>query len=137
MKVFKEERQATVLLVVDVSGSTRAGTGGRDGRTNRRLQLARVAGGLALAGIRNQDRIGLVTFTDRVEAYLSPRRSRGHSWAIIQKVYAPHAKGRGTDLAAALGFVHQVQRRRAVIVIASDFLDDGRRSRRARRPSRS
>jgi uncharacterized protein (DUF58 family) len=126
VKVFREERQAIVLLVVDVSGSTRAGTGGRDGRTNRRLQLARVAGGLALAGIRNQDRIGLLTFTDRVESYLSPRRSRGHSWAIIQKVYAPHANGRGTDLAAALAFVHNVQRRRAVVVIASDFLDDGR-----------
>ncbi len=125
VKVFKEERQAIVLLVIDVSGSTRAGTGGRDGRTNRRLQLARVAGGLALAGIRNQDRIGLVTFTDRVEQYLSPRRSRGHSWAIIQSVYSGRVQGHGTDLAAALGFVHQVQRRRAVIVVASDFLDDG------------
>jgi uncharacterized protein (DUF58 family) len=125
VKVFREERQAIVLLVIDVSGSTRAGTGGRDGRTNRRLQLARVAGGLALAGIRNQDRIGLVTFTDRVERYLSPRRSRGHSWAIIQAVYAGRVHGRGTDLAAVLQFVHQVQRRRAMIVLASDFLDDG------------
>ncbi len=125
VKVYKEERQATVLLLVDVSASTRTGTGGRDGRTDRRLQAARVAGGVAFASIRNQDRIGLVTFTDRVESYLSPRRSRGHAWAVIQKVYAHDHKGHGTDLAAAIHFVQSVQRRRAVVVLISDFLDDG------------
>lgn len=125
IKVFREERQVTVMLVVDVSGSTRVGSGGRDGRTDRRLQIARVAGGLAYAGIRNQDRIGLVTFTEQVEAYLSPRRSRGHVWAIIQRVYEAAGSHRGTDIARALGFVHQVQRKRAVVVVVSDFLDEG------------
>ncbi len=125
IKVFKEERQVTVILVVDVSGSTRVGTGGRDGRTDRRLQIARVAGGLAYVGIRNQDRIGLVTFTNQVETYLSPRRTRGHVWAVIQKVYEAQGVERGTNLAEALGFVHQVQKRRAVVVVVSDFLDDG------------
>lgn len=125
VKVYREERQATVLLLVDVSASTRTGTGGRDGRTDRRLQAARVAGGVAFASIRNQDRIGLVTFTDRIESYLSPRRSRGHAWAVIQKVYEHNHKGRGTDLAAAIHFVQSVQRRRAVVVLISDFLDDG------------
>ena len=125
IKVFREERQVPVILVVDVSGSTRVGTGGRDGRTDRRLQIARVAGGLAYAGIRNQDRIGLVTFTDQIETYLSPRRTRGHVWAVIQKVYEASGTQRGTDLAEALAFVHQVQKRRAVVVVVSDFLDDG------------
>jgi uncharacterized protein (DUF58 family) len=125
VKVYREERQATVLLVVDVSGSTLAGTGGRDGRTDRRLHIARIAGGIAFASIRNQDRIGLVTFDEKVESYLSPRRSRGHAWAVIQKVYESRGTGRGTNLAQALHFVHQVQRRRAVIVLVSDFLDDG------------
>lgn len=125
VKVYKEERQVTVLLAVDVSGSTRVGTGGRDGKTDRRLQIARVAGGLAFAGIRNQDRIGLMTFTDRVEGYLSPRRSRGHAWAVIQRVYEARAASRGTDLTAALRFAMGVQRRRAVVVLVSDFLDEG------------
>ncbi len=125
VKVYREERQVTVLLVVDVSGSTRVGTGGRDGRTDRRLQIARVAGGLALAGIRNQDRIGLLTFTDRVERYLTPRRTRGHAWAVIQHVYEASSGSRGTDLAEALRFALRVQRRRAVVVVVSDFLDPG------------
>jgi uncharacterized protein (DUF58 family) len=123
VKVFREERQVTVLLVVDVSGSTRVGSGGRDGRTDRRLQIARVAGGLAYAALRNQDRVGLVTFTDEIEAYLTPRRTRGHVWAVIQAVYAAHARSRGTDLTEALGFVRRIQRRRAVVVVVSDFLD--------------
>jgi uncharacterized protein (DUF58 family) len=123
IKVFREERQVTVLLVVDVSGSTRVGSGGRDGRTDRRLQIARVAGGMAYASIRNQDRVGLVTFTDQIETYLTPRRSRGHVWAVIQKVYEAHSDHRGTDLTEVLRFVRSVQRRRAVIVLVSDFLD--------------
>jgi uncharacterized protein (DUF58 family) len=126
VKVFREERQLTLLLVVDVSGSTRVGAGGRDGRTDRRLQLARIAGGLAYASFRNRDRVGLVTFSDRVERYLSPRRTRGHTWAVIQSVFDPHAHGSGTDLRQALGFVAGVQKRRAVVVVVSDFLDEGR-----------
>jgi len=125
IKVFREERQLTVLLLVDVSGSTRVGTGGRDGRTDRRLQIARVAGGIAYASIRNQDRIGLVTFTDRVEHFLTPRRSRGHVWAVIQTVFSAEGGHRGTDLVELFRFVRQVQRRRATIIIVSDFLDDG------------
>ncbi len=125
IKVFREERQLTVLLLVDVSGSTRVGSGGRDGRTDRRLQIARVAGGLAYASIRNQDRIGLVTFTDRVEQFLTPRRTRGHVWAIIQTVFSAEGQHRGTDLTELFRFVRQVQRRRAVIIVVSDFLDDG------------
>lgn len=125
IKVFREERQLTLLLVVDVSGSTRVGTGGRDGRTDRKRQIARVAGGLAYAAFRNRDRVGLVTFSDHVEAYLSPRRTRGHVWAVIQHVFEGAAQRHGTDLAEALGFVAQTQRRRAVVVLVSDFLDPG------------
>ncbi|HHO52194.1 MAG TPA: DUF58 domain-containing protein [Deltaproteobacteria bacterium] len=125
IKVFREERQATVLLLIDVSGSAQVGTGGRDGRTDRRLQIARIAGGLAYASIRNQDRIGLITFTDMVEAYLPPRKSRGHVWAVIQAAFTASGQHRGTDIAEALRFVQGVQRRRAVLVLVSDFLDDG------------
>ncbi|MEN0067533.1 MAG: DUF58 domain-containing protein [Myxococcota bacterium] len=124
VKVFREERQATVLLVIDVSGSVRVGAGGRDGRTSRRLQIARIAGGLAYASIRNQDRVGLVTFTNQVETYLPPRKNRGHVWAVIRAAFAASGAERGTDLAESLRFVQSVQRRRAVVVVVSDFLDE-------------
>jgi len=125
IKVFREERQLTVLLAVDVSGSAHVGSGGRDGRTDKRLQSARIAGGLAYAGIRNRDKVGLLTFTDRVEHFISPRASRGHVWNIIQHAYDATAASRGTDLAEGLGFLAKTQRRRAVVVVVSDFLDDG------------
>ena len=125
IKVFREERQTTVLLVVDVSGSVHVGTGGRDGRTDRRLQIARIAGGLAYASIRNQDRVGLLTFTERVETYLPPRKSRGHVWSVIREAFTSSGVQRGTNLAEALRFVRAVQRRRAVLVIVSDFMDNG------------
>lgn len=125
VKVFREERQLTVLLAVDVSGSAQVGSGGRDGRTDRRLQMARVAGGLAWAAARNRDQVGLLTFSDRAERWLAPRRTRGHTWAVIREVYAPTAASKGTDLAAALAHLGKVQRRRAVVILVSDFLDGG------------
>lgn len=125
IKVFREERQLTVILAVDVSGSTHVGSGGRDGRTDRRLQIARLAGGIAYAGIRNRDRVGLVTFSDRIETYLKPRRTRGHVWKVIQTVFDAQGAHRGTDLAEALAFLVKTQRRRAVLVVVSDFLDEG------------
>jgi uncharacterized protein (DUF58 family) len=125
VKVFREERQNTVMLVVDVSGSARVGTGGADGRTDRRIQQARVAGGLAYASFRSRDRVGLVTFSDRVERFLSARRSRGHVWAVIQAVFEGAAQSRKTDIASAITFASSIQKRRATMVIVSDFLDAG------------
>lgn len=125
VKVFREERQMTVQLVVDVSGSTRVGMGGVDGVTDRRRQIARIAGGMAYAGIRNRDRVGLTTFTDRVETHLVPRAKRGHVWAVIQAVFEAKSAQRGTDLASVFGFVAKTQKRRAVVVVVSDFLDEG------------
>ncbi len=136
IKVFREERQQTVQLVVDVSGSTKVGSGGRDGRTLRRLQIARVAGGIAYASIRNRDRVGLVTFTDRVEQYLPPRTRRGHVWAVIQSVFEAQGRHRGTNIEAALSYVARTQRRRAVIILVSDFMDQGKWSDAVRRLAR-
>ncbi len=125
VKVFREERQLNLLLVVDVSGSTRVGSGGRDGRTDRRLQTARLAASLAYASLRNRDRVGLITFSDRVERYVTPRTTRGHAWTVIQAIFEGKAEGRGTNLTEALGFVARAQRRRSVVVVVSDFLDEG------------
>ena len=70
IKEFREERELTLMLVVDVSPSMRFGTGGQDGRTDKRLQVARLAGALAFAAVRNNDRVGLVSFADDIERFL-------------------------------------------------------------------
>ena len=122
VKVFREERQVTVLLVVDVSGSTQVGSGGADGRTDRARQMARIAGALAFAALRNRDRIGVITFSDRIESYVQPRRTRGHAGVVIDHVFRDFRSGQpGTDIKAALEFLREVQRRRAVVVLISDF----------------
>lgn len=123
VKQFREERQLTVILAVDVSGSSRVGSGGRDGRTDRHLQMARIAGGLAFASLRNRDRVGLITFSDQIETYLPPRRSRGHTWAVIQAVFEARAAHHGTRIEAPLEFINRTIRRRAVVIMVSDFLD--------------
>lgn len=125
IKVFREERQLTVLLAVDISGSVQVGTGGRDGRTDRRLQVARLAAGIAWAGQRNRDRVGLLTFTDTVETYLPARSGRAHNWAVIRAAYEASAVRRTTDLDTVFRRLTGMQRRRATLVIISDFLDDG------------
>lgn len=124
IKLFREERELTLLLVLDVSGSVRFGSGGRDGKTDKRLQMARAAGGLAYAAIRSGDRVGLLTFTDKPEHFVPPRKSRGHGWQVIRAAFEATGLEHGTDLAGALAYVAKVQKRRAVVVILSDFLTE-------------
>lgn len=121
VKVFREERELTMLLIVDRSGSVRFGTGGADGRTDKRLQIARLAGSLAYVALRSNDRVGLVSFSNGVERYLPPRKSRGHAWQIIRETFSQLDGDRGTDLAAALRHANQVLKRRAAVIVLSDF----------------
>jgi len=125
IKTFREERELTVILVVDVSGSTTVGSGGRDGRTDRHRQMARIAGGLAYASLRNRDKVGLLTFSDKVETFLPPRKSRGYAWGVIQEVFAPSRASKRTDLTHALKEIGARTRRRSAILVISDFMDDG------------
>lgn len=123
VKEFREERELTLMLVVDVSASMRFGSGGGDGRTDKRLQSARVAGALACAATRNNDRVGLLTYTDRVECFLPPRKSRGHAWAVIREIFEHRPRRRATDLGVAVEHLGRVLKRRSVIALVSDFLD--------------
>ena len=125
IKEFREERELTLQIVLDVSASVAFGSGGLDGRTDKRLLLARLAGALAFAGIRNGDRVGLLTFSDRVEHHLPPRKSRGHAWAVIRAAFDQVAEGHGTDLGGALEHLGRTLKRRAVVCIVSDFLAAG------------
>lgn len=121
VKKFTEERQLTVMLLVDVSAS---GFFGRTRQLKKDL-AAEIAAVLAFAAIRNNDRVGLVLFTDRVEFYLPPGKGTGHVLRVIREVLSLAPRGRGTSLAPALEFLNRVTHRRAVSFLISDFLDSG------------
>ncbi|MCB9759612.1 MAG: DUF58 domain-containing protein [Alphaproteobacteria bacterium] len=124
VKEFREERELTLVLAVDVSGSMAFGDGGRDGRTDKRLQQARVAGALAYAATRNNDRVGLMAFTDTVERYVPPRKSRSHAWRVIRAIFEHRPTRPGTDLSGSLEYLGRVLRRRATVCVISDFIGD-------------
>jgi uncharacterized protein (DUF58 family) len=121
VKKFTEERELTVLLLVDVSASQRFG-----GTARFKSDLAaEIAAVLAFAAIRNNDRVGLVLFTDAVELYVPPRKGTSHVLRVIREVLSFPPRSRGTRLTAALEFLDRVAHRRAVAFLISDFVDEG------------
>jgi hypothetical protein len=121
VKRYLEERELTVLFIIDVSASGRFGT---HLRTKRALGVE-VCAVLALAAARNHDRVGAVWVSDRVERFVPPRRGRRHTLRIINDLLALEPAGTGTDLSAGLQFAESVLRRRSVIFVVSDFLATG------------
>jgi uncharacterized protein (DUF58 family) len=121
VKRYLEERELSVVFVVDMSASS--GFGSRR-RTKGELG-AEVAAVLALAAVRNNDRIGATFFTDRVEYHLRPAKGRRHALRLITDLLAFRPKGTGTDLGAALSELEPTLRRRAVIFVLSDFMATG------------
>ncbi len=121
IKRFSEERELTVMFLVDVSGSQSYGS-----RARSKSELAaEIACVLALAAIRNQDKIGLILFSDRIVKYLPPRKGRTSVMRIVREVLAAEDESRGgTDIEAALRFFAGVHRRRSVVFVVSDFRDD-------------
>ena len=121
IKKFTEERELTVLLVVDASGSERFGTA-----QSTKLQLAaEISALLAFSAIRNNDRVGLIKFTDEVELFLPPRKGREHALRVLREVLAFEPQRDGTDIKSAIDFVQRVISKRAVVFLLSDFFDDG------------
>lgn len=118
VKRFVEERELTVLLVVDVSGSGWFGSV----EPSKRELAAEVASVLAFSALRNNDKVGLVLFTEGVETFVPPRKGRRHALRVIREILYYEPRRRGTDLPAALQFVLRVMRRRAIVVLISDFL---------------
>ncbi len=121
VKTYTEERELTVLLVVDMSGSMAFGTA----RDEKRRVAALLAAIMAFSAIKNGDRVGLVAFTDTVERYVPPKKGRKHVLRIIDEILRFDPVGAGTNLAEALQFVGRVNRRKAVVCLVSDFLDTG------------
>jgi len=118
VKKYVEERELTVMLVVDLSGS---GLFGSIEQSKREL-AAEIASVLAFSAIRNQDKVGLILFTDGVEQYIPPRKGRKHVLRVIREILYYEPRRRGTDLNYALEFLGRVIAHRAVVVILSDFL---------------
>ena len=117
VKRFVEERELTVLLVVDLSGSQRWGTA----RRFKSELVAEVAATLAMSAMRNNDRIGLLLVTDRVEWFVPPRKGRRHVLRLIRDLLAFRPEGTGTDLGAGLDYAARLLRSRAVVFLFSDF----------------
>ena len=118
VKKHVEERELTVLLLVDVSGSEQFGTRGRF----KAEVAAEIAAVLGLSAIRNNDRVGLVVFTDVIEHVVPPRKGRRHALRLIRDVLAFRPAQRGTDLAGALDYAARLLPHRGVIFVLSDFV---------------
>jgi uncharacterized protein (DUF58 family) len=119
IKLFREERELTVLLAVDLSGSLAFGTRGE----LKRELVAEVAATLAFSAIRSNDRVGMLLFTDRTEAYVPPRKGPRHVLRIVRDLLAFRPEGRGTDIARALDEAARSLSKRSVVCVVSDFLD--------------
>src|SRR2546423_4344841 len=121
VKVFVEERELTALIAVDRSASQNAGLSAQA----KSEVAAEIAALLVFSALENGDRAGLLLFTDRIERYVPPRKGKKHGLRLITETLAFQPKGRGTDIASALGHLTTAQRRRAVVFVVSDFLADG------------
>ncbi len=120
IKRFVEERELTVLLVVDVSGSQRFGTQ----KQPKRAVAAEVAALIAFSAIANNDRVGLIACTDTVEKYVAPSKGASHVLRLLRDILFFEPDRKGTSLKAALDHLNQVQRRRAIVFLLSDFADE-------------
>jgi uncharacterized protein (DUF58 family) len=119
IKLFREERELTVLLAVDLSGSLSFGTR----RELKRELVAEVAATLAFSAIRSNDRVGMLLFTDRTEAFVPPKKGPRHVLRIVRDLLAFEPQGRGTNIARALDEVARSLSKRSVVCVVSDFLE--------------
>ncbi len=121
VKVFEEERELTVMLLVDVSASGDFGT-----RERLKAEVGvEICALLAFSAIKNNDKVGLVIFSDHVEKFVPPRKGRRHVLRVLRELLYHRPAGRGTDITAALEYLAHIQRKRAVTVLVSDFRDEG------------
>lgn len=121
VKVYEEERELTVMLLIDISASLDFGSAA----TSLREQLTEIAATLAFSAMRNNDKVGALFFSDEVELYIPPAKGRGHILRIIRELLTIKPKGKRTNLSVGLEFLLRVVRKRSVVFFMSDFLDDG------------
>lgn len=133
VKKYTEERELTILLLVDISASGNFGSGNQ----SKRELAAEIASLLALSAVRNSDKVGLLLFTDRIEEYIPPGKGRRHVLRVVREILYRTPTGRGTDGVMALEFAVRLLHRRAIVFLISDFQSsgDGARARAALRRS--
>jgi uncharacterized protein (DUF58 family) len=121
VKKFTEERELTILLLVDVSASGQFGSTAQ----SKREVAAELASALAFSAIRNSDKVGLLLYSDRIERYLAPKKGRRHVLRVVREILYHEPTGRGTDTVKALDVASHVLHRRAIVFLISDFKTPG------------
>jgi uncharacterized protein (DUF58 family) len=120
VKVFEEERELTVMLLVDVSGSLEFGTV----KQLKRDMVTEMAATLAFSAIQNNDKIGVIFFSDKIEKFIPPKKGRRHILYIIRELIDFQPESRNTDIRVALEYLTNVMKRRCTAFMLSDFIDD-------------
>lgn len=118
IKLYREERESIVMLLIDMSASLDFGT-----FCGPKLEkAAEVASVLAFNAIKNNDKVGVIFFTDRVEKYIPPKKGSGHIWRVIQEIFTFRPQGKGTDISCAVDYLSRIMKKRCFAFILSDFL---------------
>ncbi len=121
VKVFEEERELTVMLLVDLSASGDFGSA-----TQLKNEIAaEICAVLAFSAIKNNDKVGLIMFTDRIEKFVPPKKGRAHILRIIRELLSPSVGGTGTSIRGALEYFNHVSKKRTIAFLISDFIDEG------------
>ncbi len=118
-KIFEEERELTVVLLVDISNSSLFGTM----HARKRDIATEIAAVLSFSAVNNGDKIGVIFYSDRVEAYIPPKKGKDHALFIVRQLLSREPKGKGTELSKALRYFNNVTRQKSIAFILSDFLD--------------
>ncbi len=121
IKVFEEERELTVMLMVDLSGSLMFGS---VSKTKQRV-AAELTAILAFSALKNNDKVGLILFTDKIEKFVPPRKGNKHVLRIIREVLSFQPEGNATDIGSALEYMNGAIKKRSIVFLLSDFMDDG------------
>ena len=121
IKVFEEERELTMMLMVDISGSELFGTE----QQFKNEIITEIAATLAFSATQNNDKIGLILFSDEVELYIPPKKGRSHVLRIIRELIEFEPKSKQTNIAEAFKFLSNVMKKRAIVFVMSDFIADG------------
>ncbi len=121
IKIFEEERELTVILMVDLSGSLMFGS---VSKTKQRI-AAELSAILAFSALKNNDKVGLILFTDKIEKFVPPRKGRKHVLRIIREVLSFEPEGKSTNLKGALEFMNNAIKKKSIAFLISDFIDEG------------
>lgn len=121
IKVFEEERELTVMLIVDMSGSLMFGS---VDKTKQQI-AAELSAILAFSAMKNNDKVGLILFTDRIEKFVPPKKGRSHGLRIIREILSFQPEGNSTNIKGALEYLNHTIKRKSIAFLVSDFIDDG------------